>query len=178
LIDYDLSPCSHAQEHYRRLAWLSRTGHETRQITVPSDVYVDGMTVLSDGSLAIVGWRAGTLLFRRFSADGKRVLRERVYDVRRLFGWSKEISPWFIDITAAVGADTVFLANFHCPNEVWPCLGRGTHAIQFAPDGRLRHMPDRDFSGPILETLNPDASAILIFSPSGIERFPAPQEED
>jgi len=174
LAGFDETPCRRFGEDYRRLVWLDRDGHETHQIAVAPHVYVEGMSVLSDGSVAIIGWQTGMLLFRRFSADGKRLLLERAYDVRRLFGWTSEISPWFVDITAAVGTDVVFIATFYCPNEVWPCLGRGVHAIQLAPDGRLRRMPDREFTEPILETQDPDSNAVLIFSPDGIERLPAP----
>lgn len=175
LAGFDETPCRRFGEDYRRIVWLDRDGRETRQIAVPPDAYVEGMTVLSDGSIAIIGWRGGALLFRRFSADGKRVIVDRVYNLRRLFGWSKEISPWFVDITAAASADAIFLATFYCPNEVWPCLGRGVHAIQLAPDGRLRRMPDRVFSEPLLATRDPLSQAVLIFTPEGIERIPPRQ---
>ncbi len=174
LAGFDETPCRRFGEDYRRLVWLDRDGHEARQIAVPPHAYVEGMTVLSDGSIAIIAWRTGTLLFRRLSADGKRVLLDRTYHVRKLFGWTSEISPWFVHNTAAADMDVVFIATFYCPNQVWPCLGSGVHVIQLAPDGRLRRMPDREFTRPILETRDPESNAVLIFSPGGIERLPAP----
>ncbi len=171
LAGFDETPCRRFGDDYRRLIWLDRDGHETRRIAVPPHVYVEGMTALSDGSIAIIAWRTGALLFRRLSADGRRVIVDRVYNLRGLFGWSKEISPWFVDIAAA-DADTIFLATYYCPNSVWPCLGRGVHAIQVAPDGRLRRMPDRMLSEPLLATQDPLSRAVLIFTPGGIERIP------
>lgn len=64
------TPCSPFRKDYRRLVWLDRSGHQTHQIDVPVHTYIEGMTVLPEGSIASLAGGVAHCSFAAFLQMG------------------------------------------------------------------------------------------------------------